>query len=666
MIPAPLPANEEQRLQKLYELDILDTLEEQVYDDITHLVAQICGVPIALISLIDRDRQFLKSHLGLDATEVSRELGFCPHAILDNDLTIVEDATKDERFHDNPLVTDGLRVRFYAGAPLIMPGDLRVGTLCVVGTEPRTINEDQAKALEALARQVVSQLKLRQSVKLLEAANWNGQAILEELERSEQRERNRGVVLEKLAKGKPIGEILETLILGIEEELKGSLCSILLVDKGGRHFLQGAAPNLPAFYNDAIDGLEFAVGLGSCGNAAATGERTIVSDIAHHPFWEQYKDLAAEAGLAACWSEPVLDGSGNVLATFAIYYDTPRSPVESDIAAIENAANLAGIAIQHKKDERSLIDAKLTAESASRAKSEFLSSMSHELRTPMNAVLGFAQLMQLNPNDPLSESQKSYVLNILKAANHLLELINQVLELSMIEAGKLSLSLDHAAARDVIDESLQLVGTRAKDEGIQIIDRTVGVDLPLLWTDSTRVTQALLNLLSNAIKYNRENGTVTLTAQELPNRMLRISVADTGRGVPIAKQDLLFKPFERLGWESGEIEGAGVGLTITKQIIELLRGQIGYRSEQDKGSTFWIDVPLSSKQAHGPQEVEVEPDAGGNIELKHVEGSVHTVLYVEDNLANLQLVEAILDQFTNINELSRVPRRGVLPAGCSQ
>ena len=117
MIPAPLPANEEQRLQKLYDLDILDSLEEQAYDDITHLVAQICGVPIALISLIDRDRQFLKSRHGLDASEVSRELGFCPHAILDNDLTVVEDATKDARFYDNPLVTDGPRVRFYAGHP---------------------------------------------------------------------------------------------------------------------------------------------------------------------------------------------------------------------------------------------------------------------------------------------------------------------------------------------------------------------------------------------------------------------------------------------------------------------------------------------------------------------------------------------------------------------
>ena len=167
MIPAPLPANEEQRLEKLYELDIMDTLEEQGYDDITHLAAQICGVPIALISLIDSERQFFKSHYGLDEKEISRKLGFCPHAILDNDLTIVEDVTKDERFHDNPLVSGGPQVRFYAGAPLIMEDDLRVGTLCVVSNEPRTLTTDQAMSLEALARQVVTQLELRHSEKNL-------------------------------------------------------------------------------------------------------------------------------------------------------------------------------------------------------------------------------------------------------------------------------------------------------------------------------------------------------------------------------------------------------------------------------------------------------------------------------------------------------------------
>lgn len=171
MLSAPHPENEEQRLKKLYELEILDTFEEQAYDDLTHLAAQICNVPIALISLIDRDRQFLKSHYGLDVNEVSRDVGFCPHAILDDDLTIIEDASKDHRFHDNPLVTGGPNVKFYAGAPLIFSNDIRLGTLCIVDNKPRTITPEQQKSLAALARQVVSQLELRQAVKKAEIAS---------------------------------------------------------------------------------------------------------------------------------------------------------------------------------------------------------------------------------------------------------------------------------------------------------------------------------------------------------------------------------------------------------------------------------------------------------------------------------------------------------------
>jgi signal transduction histidine kinase/FixJ family two-component response regulator len=171
MLSAQHPDNEEERIKKLYELDILDTLEEQAYDDLTLLAAQICNVPIALISLIDRDRQFLKSHHGLDVNEISRELGFCPHAILDDNLTIVEDTTIDERFHDNPLVTSGLNIKFYAGAPLIFSGNIRLGTLCIVDIKPRTISLEQQNALEALARQVVSQLELKQALKEAEIAN---------------------------------------------------------------------------------------------------------------------------------------------------------------------------------------------------------------------------------------------------------------------------------------------------------------------------------------------------------------------------------------------------------------------------------------------------------------------------------------------------------------
>lgn len=169
MIEAPKPDNEEQRLRALQALDILDTLEEQAYDDLTTIAAQICEVPIALVSLVDRERQWFKSHYGLDAKETPRDVAFCAHAILDDALFIVGDSSKDPRFADNPLVTDAPHVKFYAGAPLILDQNIRVGTLCVIDDHPRQLTPDQQTALQALARQVVSQLELRRKITELKA-----------------------------------------------------------------------------------------------------------------------------------------------------------------------------------------------------------------------------------------------------------------------------------------------------------------------------------------------------------------------------------------------------------------------------------------------------------------------------------------------------------------
>ena len=333
-----------------------------------------------------------------------------------------------------------------------------------------------------------------------------------------------------------------------------------------------------------------------------------------------------------------------------VWYDNSFFPVSGPDGKITQIAIFARDITERKRIEQELIIAREKAEAASRAKSEFLSSMSHELRTPMNAIMGFAQLLQVNPKEPLSDRQKTSVDLILKGSHHLLELIGQVLELNKIEAGKLSLNVEQTAARDVIDESLNLIRMRAVEKGIAIIDQTTGDNLPQLWTDSTRLTQVLLNLLSNAVKYNRAHGTVTLSCQSLPGEMLRISVADTGGGIPAEQQDDLFKPFERLGREAGEIEGTGIGLTITKQIIELLGGQVGYASEEGQGSTFWVDVPVSRKQGRAQQKAEAE--AAQQAERQNDHDPVRTVLYVEDNPDNLLLMEEMIGQIANTKLLT--------------
>jgi len=282
-------------------------------------------------------------------------------------------------------------------------------------------------------------------------------------------------------------------------------------------------------------------------------------------------------------------------------------------------------------------------------KSAFISSLNHELRTPMNAVLGFAQMLDISEREPLSENQKSSVEHILRNGNHLLELIDQMLELNKIEAGTLPLHMEDIPARDVLNESLYLIQARANQDKIEIIDDTGSENLPLLWTDSTRLIQVLLNLLSNAVKYNREGGKVSLACREVHGGMLRLSVIDNGLGIEAELQDKLFMPFERLGHELGQIDGTGIGLSITQQIVEKLGGHVGFESEQGRGSHFWVDIPLSSKPVEQDDNVDSEavPTKPGATDAVS-----HTLLYIEDNPDNLHLVEAIIDQYKSLHLIS--------------
>jgi signal transduction histidine kinase/ActR/RegA family two-component response regulator len=290
---------------------------------------------------------------------------------------------------------------------------------------------------------------------------------------------------------------------------------------------------------------------------------------------------------------------------------------------------------------------------SSNHKSAFISSMNHELRTPMNAVLGFAQMLEINEREPLSENQKTAVEHILRNGNHLLELIDQMLELSKIEAGTLPLNMEDIPARDVLEEGLYLIQARANPDHIEIIDDTGDDTLPLLWTDSTRLIQVLLNLLSNAIKYNRKGGSVSLACREVYGGMLRISVIDNGVGIAAELQDKLFQPFERLGHELGQIDGTGIGLSISLQIVEKLGGHIGFESEQGRGSHFWVDIPLSTKQID-PQASEelVDSEEAAVKPAADATSASHTLLYIEDNPDNLHLVEAIISQYKNLHLLS--------------
>jgi PAS domain S-box-containing protein len=283
--------------------------------------------------------------------------------------------------------------------------------------------------------------------------------------------------------------------------------------------------------------------------------------------------------------------------------------------------------------------ARFVAEKANLAKSDFLSSMSHELRSPLNAILGFAQLMESGTPLP-TPSQKSSIDQILQGGWYLLELINEILDLALIESGKLSLSLEPMLLSEVLLDCQAMIEPQAQKSGISMsfpqLDQAYFVH-----ADRTRVKQVLINLLSNAIKYNRVGGTVEVTCDTNSAGRLRISVKDTGNGLSPEKLAQLFQPFNRLGQEASAEEGTGIGLVVSKRLTELMEGEIGAESTVGMGSVFWIEL----NSAVSPQLVfdKVLPAAAVHVQVPHGT-ALRTVLYVEDNQANMQLVEQLLER----------------------
>jgi PAS domain S-box-containing protein len=289
-----------------------------------------------------------------------------------------------------------------------------------------------------------------------------------------------------------------------------------------------------------------------------------------------------------------------------------------------------------KKVEQDLIEAMAIVEKANLAKSDFLSSMSHELRTPLSAILGFAQLIDSGSPVP-TPSQKRSIDQILQAGWYLLELINEILDLALIESGKLSLSLEPVSLADVMYECEAMTESQAQKRNIRVVFPQFETPF-FVKADRTRIKQVVINLLSNAIKYNKHNGGVTVTYSATASHRMRIFIKDTGIGMTPEGIAQLFQPFNRLGQESSAEEGTGIGLVTTKRLVELMGGVIGVESTIDKGSTFWIDMPLTDDRK---SEVGVDRLKTSQTKTQN-ESQLHTILYVEDNPANLMLVEDLI------------------------
>ena len=412
---------------------------------------------------------------------------------------------------------------------------------------------------------------------------------------AEQQQQRNNRILENIAKDAPLPDTLSLLIEQAEAKQPDRFGTVFIADSANGHLHCGAAPSLPNSLTSALDALKIDL-------SQAVHPETSISNITSHPAWQSFREVSQNAGFFMCCSRVIQSSSGQFLGLLLMYSRAPH-PLSSGCALITTElARFAAIAIEQKQVLWSLIQAKEEADKANQAKSQFLSRISHDLRTPLTAIMGFGQILGMDKSSPLSQRQDDSVNEINKASEHLLDLINDILNLAQIESGHIELQLEAVNTCELVAECEALIAPLAQERDINFITpHTEGHGPPahpfLVEADRKRLKQVLLNLLSNAVKYNRHGGSISINC-ESAGRNLRILVTDTGEGLTEVQQSQIFSAFERLGAEHTGVKGSGIGLVIAKGLVENMAGTIGVESESGKGSTFWVELPkaLSSPE----------------------------------------------------------------------
>lgn len=408
-------------------------------------------------------------------------------------------------------------------------------------------------------------------------------------------------VLELIARDAPLGEVLDAVLRTLEEMVPDARTSVLLLDRATGTLHHGAAPSLPPAYVAAIDGLPVEDGIGACGSAAALNEPVVSADVLTDPRWAPFRDPAGAAGLRSCWSTPIDGRDGLPVGTFAVYRPHPHTPTAREQRLVDRLTHLAAVAIEHaalERESRARLEAETarrTAEELSHAKSQLLASVGHEARTPIQAIVGFAEL--LGTMDLDQARRREALDHIGAAAGHVMDLLNDVLDLSRLEAGALHLDVAPVPLREVVAEAFALLTTKAAARRAEL-SHDLGDEQVL--ADRRRLRQVLLNLVGNAVRHGRPDGRVRVSAEACPGgTVLLVRVADDGPGIPEELRPRLFTPFAHgagapaaAGGDPAYDESVGLGLGLAHGLVEAMGGALEVDRTSPAGTTMLLRLPL--------------------------------------------------------------------------
>ncbi len=615
----------------------LDTLLETIVEAVSRLLGDSCAIrilsddgevllPAAIYHPNPATCAYLRDMLsatthqaneGLSGQVVIRDSAvFLPHITLEQSRATIkpEYLPYIERYHVHSMILVPLRNRGRLMGTLGIGRDITpepyqesdaVFLQDLADRAAMALDNAQLYAHVSAAKQHLEQ-RVAQRTSALSAAN---EQLKRELERREQLE----TMLEQLNRRHRL--ILDSLGEGL-----------IVLDRAGHlTFANPAALGMLGWYMDDL-----------------LGQRK--HEVLHHSRPDGSPFPRAECPMCAAIED------GTVYHSTAEFFWTKTGhafPVEVMMTPLVDGAERLGAVIvfsditQQRQIDRDLREAKAAAEQANKAKSEFLSRMSHELRTPLNAILGFTQVLQM---DALSEDQQDSLHHILNGGRHLLNLINEVLDLARIESGNMTLSPEPILVRLAVLEAVDTMRVLAAERAITLSLDIDALDEHTIIADQQRLKQVLFNLLSNAIKYNRANGQIMVSGQLTANATLRIAISDTGCGIDPAYAANMFKPFERLGAQTSGIEGTGLGLALSKNLVHAMHGQLDYMSIPGAGTTFWLEFPLNTSSTAEEQ----RPASTDQVQIKPHTTTIN-VLLIEDNLSNLRLIERLLHPTLGFN-----------------